>query len=53
MIVGGYSNQEIAEKLVITLGTVKAHVSNIYGKLDVRSRAQAILKAEQLRLLNP
>ncbi len=53
MIIEGYSNQVIAEKLVITLGTVKAHVSNIYGKLEVRSRAQAILKAEQLRLLNP
>ncbi len=51
MIVEGYSNQEIAEKLIITLGTVKAHVSNIYGKLDVRSRAQAIKKAEQLHLL--
>ena len=53
MIAEGHSNQEIAEKLVITLGTVKAHVSNIYGKLDVRSRAQAIIKADQLRLLKP
>ena len=53
MIAEGHSNQEIAEKLVITLGTVKAHVSNIYSKLDVRSRAQAIIKADQLRLLKP
>ncbi len=50
MIIEGRSNQEIAEKLVITLGTVKAHVSNIYGKLDVRSRTQAIVKAGELGL---
>ncbi len=50
MIIEGRSNQEIAEKLVITLGTVKAHVSNIYGKLDVRSRTQAIIKAGELGL---
>jgi LuxR family maltose regulon positive regulatory protein len=37
MIIEGYSNQEIAEKMVITLGTVKAHISHIYSKLDVRS----------------
>jgi LuxR family maltose regulon positive regulatory protein len=52
MIADGYPNQEIAEKLVITLGTVKAHISHIYTKLDVRSRTQAIIKAEQFRLLN-
>lgn len=51
MIVDGFSNQEIAEKMVITLGTVKAHVSNIYRKLDVRSRTQAMNKADQLGLL--
>jgi LuxR family maltose regulon positive regulatory protein len=53
MIADGHSNQEIAEKLIVTLGTVKAHISHIYSKLDVRSRAQAIKKAEQLRLLKP
>jgi LuxR family maltose regulon positive regulatory protein len=53
MIADGHSNQEIAEKLVVTLGTVKAHISHIYSKLDVRSRAQAIKKADQLRLLKP
>jgi len=52
MIAEGHSNQEIAENLIITLGTVKAHVSNIYSKLDVRSRTQAILKAEEFSLLN-
>ena len=53
MLAEGHSNQEIAEKLVITLGTVKAHVSNIYSKLDVRSRTQAIMKADELHLLKP
>jgi LuxR family maltose regulon positive regulatory protein len=53
MIAEGHSNQDIAEKLVITLGTVKAHISHIYTKLDVRSRTQAISKADQLHLLNP
>jgi DNA-binding NarL/FixJ family response regulator len=53
MIAEGHSNQEIAEKLVITLGTVKAHVSTIYRKLDVRSRSQAIIKADRFHLLKP
>jgi LuxR family transcriptional regulator, maltose regulon positive regulatory protein len=53
MIAEGHSNQEIAEKLVITMGTVKAHLSHIYTKLDVRSRTQAIIKANELHLLKP
>ena len=47
----GLSNQEIAEKLFISLGTVKAHSSNIYRKLDVRNRAQAIIAAREMSLL--
>jgi len=47
----GLSNQEIAEKLIISLGTVKAHSSNIYRKLDVRNRAQAIINAREMNLL--
>lgn len=46
----GLSNQAIAEKLIISLGTVKAHSSNIYRKLDVRNRAQAVIKARELDL---
>ncbi len=47
----GLSNQEIADKLFLSLGTVKAHSSNIYRKLDVSNRAQAIVRAGELNLL--
>lgn len=47
----GLSNREIADRLVITEGTVKNHVSNILSKLDVRDRTQAILKAQDLKLI--
>jgi NarL family two-component system response regulator LiaR len=41
----GKSNQEIAEELFISLKTVKAHVSNILGKLGVQDRTQAVIYA--------
>lgn len=41
----GMSNKEIAEKLSVTVRTVKAHVSNVFAKMDVASRTEAILKA--------
>ncbi len=47
----GYSNQEIARSLVVTLHTVKKHTSNIYGKLGVHSRTQAVARAQRLGLL--
>jgi LuxR family maltose regulon positive regulatory protein len=47
----GFSNQEIAEHLVVTLHTVKKHSSNIYAKLGVSSRTQAIARARQLKLI--
>jgi NarL family two-component system response regulator LiaR len=42
LVVQGHSNQHIAEALVISLATVKAHISNILSKLQVSSRAEAI-----------
>jgi LuxR family maltose regulon positive regulatory protein len=51
LLVRGLSNQEIAEALVIAVGTVKTHVHNIYGKLGVRDRPQAILRAGELNLV--
>ena len=47
----GRSNREIAEALVITVNGVKKHASNIYGKLGVHSRTQAVVRAQELGLL--
>ncbi|MCB0254373.1 MAG: AAA family ATPase [Anaerolineae bacterium] len=51
LLARGFSNRQIADKLIISVGTVKAHTSNIYGKLGVRSRAQAVIAARDLGLL--
>jgi LuxR family maltose regulon positive regulatory protein len=51
MICKGYSNPEIANELVVTINTIKKHTSNIYGKLGVRSRTQAIARTHELNLL--
>ena len=47
----GASNKEVAAQLFITAGTVKNHMSNILGKLGVRDRTQAALKARELGLI--
>jgi LuxR family maltose regulon positive regulatory protein len=51
LIAEGLSNREIADKLVVTVTTVKKHVSNIFGKLDVTSRTQAVARARELDLI--
>jgi LuxR family maltose regulon positive regulatory protein len=50
LICDGLSNSEIARRLTVTLNTVKKHSSHIYGKLDVSSRTQAIVRARELGL---
>lgn len=47
----GLSNQEIANEMVVELSTIKKHLTHIYGKLDVGSRAQAILRSQELGLI--
>jgi LuxR family maltose regulon positive regulatory protein len=48
LIAAGLSNQEVAEKLFISLNTVRSHTKNINSKLDVHSRTQAIARAKEL-----
>jgi LuxR family maltose regulon positive regulatory protein len=50
LIVEGATNKEIAGELVLTVNTVKRHISNIFGKLHVSNRAQAIAQARELNL---
>lgn len=47
----GLSDSQIAAKLVLAVGTVKRHLNNIYGKLGVHTRTQALARARALRLL--
>ena len=47
----GLSNQEIGEKLFISLPTVKTHTTNLYMKLDVKRRTQAVQRAKEMRLI--
>jgi LuxR family maltose regulon positive regulatory protein len=51
LIAAGRSNKEIATELVIALGTVKRHTVNIFNKLDVRNRTEAVAKARELGLI--
>jgi LuxR family maltose regulon positive regulatory protein len=51
LIAAGRTNGEIAESLYLAVGTVKRHTHNIYGKLDVRTRTQAVARANALGLL--
>ncbi|NLY42924.1 MAG: GAF domain-containing protein [Clostridiaceae bacterium] len=51
LIAEGQSNKEIAESLNMTVNTVKTHIKNIYGKLQVNRRVQAVEKARELKIL--
>lgn len=51
LMAGGASNQEIADQLVITVGTVKSHITHIFGKLNADSRTKAVARARELGLL--
>ncbi len=51
LIATGLSNQEIADQLVLSVGTIKVHIRHIYQKLNVSSRTQAIAQASELNLI--
>jgi len=51
LIAAGLSNQEIADKLFVSLNTVKTHSSRLFEKLEVSRRTQAVEKAKSLGLL--
>ena len=51
LIDAGRSNRQIAEELILSVGTVKKHVYNIYSKLGVERRTQAIARARELGLI--
>ena len=51
LLATGLSNKEIADALVIAVGTAKKHLKNIYDKLDVHSRTQAVARAQDLGIL--
>jgi LuxR family transcriptional regulator, maltose regulon positive regulatory protein len=51
LVAGGASNKEIAQRLSVTVSTVKAHLRSINDKLDVSSRTQAVARARSLHLL--
>jgi DNA-binding NarL/FixJ family response regulator len=51
LLAQGRSNQEIGGALVISIGTVKNHISSILGKLGARDRTQAVIVAQQLKIV--
>lgn len=53
LIAQGLTNREVAARLYLSLHTVKVHARNIYGKLAVKNRTQAVAKGRSLGLLSP
>lgn len=50
LLTQGYTNAEIAGKLFLSLSTIKTHVSNLFVKMEVKNRTQALEKANRLKL---
>lgn len=53
LIARGLSYQEIADQLSVSLSTIKTHASNIFSKMDVQRRTQAVMLAQKTGLLSP
>ena len=51
LLATGTTNRAIANELVVTLDTVKRHLSHLFGKLEVANRTQAVARARELGLL--
>ena len=51
LLASGRSNREVARDLFVSVGTVKTHTNNIYRKLGVRNRAEALARARSLKLI--
>ena len=51
LVAAGKSNRRIAQELYVSVGTVKTHLNNLYRKLRVRSRTQAVARARELNLI--
>jgi LuxR family maltose regulon positive regulatory protein len=51
LIAAGLSTQEIAARLIVSVGTVKTHLHHLYGKLDARDRTHALVRARELGLV--
>ena len=53
LIAGGHSYQEIADQLCVSLSTIKTHAANIFAKMDVQRRTQAVMLAQKAGLIPP
>lgn len=53
LVAAGQSNDEIADRLVLSPATVKSHVSRIMAKVDARDRAQLVVLAYESGMVNP
>lgn len=51
-LIEGYSNKEIAEKLIISIHTVKAHIESIYRKFEVHNKVQAAIYAIYYKIID-